>query len=249
MQGAEPIQPGQGLRYGAPDLLRGVALVWMTLYHFGFDLSHFGYWTQDFKASPVWTLQRTAIVSLFLLCVGLGQAIAASQGVGWRRFGRRWAQIAVCALLVSAGSFAMFPHSFIYFGVLHGIALMWLIARLTTGWGRWLWLAGALALASPWVAQGVLAGPLAAWAQSFNGKALNWIGWITHKPFTEDYVVWWGMASGQWLLVHRTGWLALELGGAGRALTLLGRHSLPWYMLHQPVMMGALIALGWWWRP
>ncbi len=257
MQGDKPMEPRQGARYGALDALRGVALVWMTLYHFGFDLSHFGYWVQDFRASPVWTLQRTAIVSLFLLCVGMGQAVAASQGVGWQRFWRRWVRIAVCALLVSAGSFAMFPHSFIYFGVLHGIALMWLIARFTAGWGRWLWLAGALALASPWVAQGLLAGPPAQWAQVFNGKALNWIGWITHKPFTEDYVplfpwmgvVWWGMAIGQWLLARRPGWLALDMGGAGRALALLGRHSLPWYMLHQPVMIGAIMAFGWWLHP
>ena len=41
----------------------------------------------------------------------------------------------------------MFPKSFIYFGVLHGIAVMLIVVRLTAGWGRWLWLAGAVALA------------------------------------------------------------------------------------------------------
>src|SRR5690606_37697354 len=87
-------------RYLRVDALRGVAMVWMTVFHLCFDLSHFGYWPQDFLRDPVWTLQRTAIVSLFLLCAGLGQAVAWSQGVSTRRFLRRWAQIAACALLV-----------------------------------------------------------------------------------------------------------------------------------------------------
>ncbi|MBP8230060.1 MAG: DUF1624 domain-containing protein, partial [Xylophilus sp.] len=56
------------------DALRGVAVLWMTLYHFAYDLSHFAYWPQDFRADPVWTWQRTAIVSMFLFCAGLGQA-------------------------------------------------------------------------------------------------------------------------------------------------------------------------------
>jgi len=50
------------------DLLRGFALVWMALYHFAFDLNNFGHLRQNFHGDPVWTLQRTAILSLFLFC-------------------------------------------------------------------------------------------------------------------------------------------------------------------------------------
>ncbi|MCZ2105576.1 MAG: heparan-alpha-glucosaminide N-acetyltransferase [Comamonadaceae bacterium] len=239
-------------RFDAIDALRGVALVWMTLYHFGYDLSHFGYWAQNFRTDPLWTVQRTLILGLFLLCAGLGQAVAGARHVGWARWGRRWAQIAVCALLVTAGSAWMFPRSYIYFGVLHGIALMWIVARLTLGWGRWLWLAGLLALVSPWVAGALLTGEFASWAALFNGRALNWLGWVTRKPFTEDYVplfpwlgvFWWGVAGGQWLLAHRGPWLARPLTGVGAALALLGRHSLPYYMLHQPLLIGVLLLAG-----
>ena len=87
----------------------------MTAYHFAFDLNHFGWIHQDFYRAPVWTLQRTCILSLFLLCAGLGQAWAADGGQSWRAFGRRWLQIAGCAALVSAGSWFMFPKSWIYF--------------------------------------------------------------------------------------------------------------------------------------
>src|SRR5690606_29556462 len=127
-----------------------LAIVWMTAYHFCFDLSHYGYWAQDFRGNPFWTLQRTGIVSLFLLCAGLGQAVAWQRGVDRARFARRWAQVAGCALLVTAGSYFMFPRSFIYFGVLHGMAVMLLVARATAGWrASWLTLAGTLALALP----------------------------------------------------------------------------------------------------
>ena len=222
-------------RYDRIDALRGLAIVWMTAYHFSFDLNHFGFIRQDFYEDPVWTVQRTCILGLFLFCAGLGQAVAAAQHQSWPRFGKRWAQVAGCALLVTAGSAIMFPRSFIYFGVLHGIAVMLVVVRLTAGWGRWLWLAGALAIASRWIR-----------IEAFNGPLLNWVGWITQKPRTEDYVpifpwlgvMWWGMAAGQWLLRERPQWVA---GAAPKPLAWLGRWSLTWYMLHQPVLIGALM--------
>src|SRR4029079_16789931 len=109
-------------RFDRIDALRGAAIVWMTVFHFCFDLDHCGWIHQNFLYDPFWTRQRTSIVSLFLFCAGLGQAVATAQGQGWPRFWRRWAQVAGCALLVTAVSLFMFPASFIYFGVLHGIA-------------------------------------------------------------------------------------------------------------------------------
>jgi uncharacterized membrane protein len=240
-------------RFDLVDALRGMAMVWMTAFHFCFDLNHFGYWSQDFFVDPFWTWQRSAIVSLFLLCAGMGQAIALQQGQGWVRFGRRWGRIVGCALLVSAGSLLVFPQSFIYFGVLHGMAVMLLVLRCTAGWGRWLWLAGGVALALPWLAQWALAGPMAQWAPVFNARTLNWLGLVSRKPYTEDYVpvlpwlgvMWWGLAAGRWLLVHRAPWLQARLPLALRPLAVLGRWSLSYYMLHQPVLMGMLLAWGW----
>jgi uncharacterized membrane protein len=142
----------------------------------------------------------------------------------------------------------MFPKSFIYFGVLHGIALMLIVVRLTAPWGRWLWLAGAIAIALK---------PLAAWAhmqwpllEFLNGPAWNWLGLISRKPVTEDYVplfpwlgaMWWGVAAGQWLLSRRTAWVRTAMPPAAAPLAWLGRWSLSWYMLHQPVLIGAMTA-------
>lgn len=234
-------------RLDAVDALRAFALVWMACYHFAFDLNSFGHLRQDFHHDPVWTLQRTAILSLFLFCAGFGQAMAWRNGQGWRRFWRRWAMIAVCAMLVSAGSWLMFPRSFIYFGVLHGMLLMLLLARLTAGWGLWCLVPAALALAAPPLAAGWIG--RSDWADLFNAPALNWLGLITRKPITEDYVpvlpwmglVWIGVAGASlWRGIGSPGKAWRASSPLAAAAVWLGRRSLLFYMLHQPVLIAAV---------
>lgn len=240
-------------RFEKIDALRGVAMVWMTLFHFGFDLSLLGYWKQDFLTNPLWTLQRTFIVGLFLFCAGLGQAVAWEKQQNWRKFVRRWAQILGCSLLVTTASWLVFPESYVYFGVLHALAVMLLVARATVGAKpAMLWISGALALTLPTLAGWALAGPVHAWADALNAPSLNWLGLISRKPFTQDYVpllpwlgvLWWGMAAGQWLLVCQRRWLQQPVARWVQPLASLGRWSLGYYMLHQPVLLGALWIYG-----
>jgi len=160
------------------DLLRAVAMLWMAGFHLCFDLNHYGLMTpQNFYTDAFWTGQRTGIVSLFLFTAGAAQSVAVGQPAA--RFWRRWAQIAGCALLVSAGSWWMVPHSWISFGVLHGVAVMLLILR---GVER-LPMGALLALAAAaWLAPQLGSH---AW---FDQRATWWIGLVTHKPRTEDFV-------------------------------------------------------------
>ena len=236
-----PTAPGP--RHGRLDALRGAAIVWMVAFHFAFDLNHFG-WLQpphNFTRDPLWATQRMLIVSSFLLCAGLGQAVALQAGQGWPRFWRRWAQVAGCALLVSLGSAWMFPRSWISFGVLHGMALMLVTARLAAPLRAGLWPLGAVLVALPQAVQHPV----------FDTRWTNWVGLVTHKPVTEDYVpllpwlgvLLWGLAAGQWLLARRRGWLAGPLAPALRPLAWLGQRPLTVYMLHQPLLIGALMAL------
>jgi uncharacterized membrane protein len=53
-----------------------------------------------------------------------------------------------------------------------------------------------------------------------------------------------GLAAGQWLLHARPQWLAGPLKRGLRPLAVLGRFSLSFYLLHQPVLIGLLLALG-----
>jgi uncharacterized membrane protein len=235
---------GLAPRYDRLDALRGVAIVWMALFHFAFDLNHYGLITprQLFTVDPFWTTQRTCIVSLFLFCAGLGQAVALQAGQGWPRFWRRWAQVAGCAVLVSIGSSLMFPKSWIYFGVLHGIAVMLILLRLLAPLPNLL--LGALALLAIMLPR-LLVHPF------FDTRLTSWMGLVTRKPVTEDFVpvLPWlgvmllGLLAGRWLLVKRPGVLAGHVPGMVAPLAALGRWSLSFYMLHQPVLIGAI--MGW----
>ena len=158
-----------------------------------------------------------------------------------------------CALLVSLGSWWMFPRSWISFGVLHGLAAMLLIARglLAVGLLRaavpWV-LGAALVAGAPWLGEWLGTRPLHV-AALFDSRWLNWIGVVTHKPITEDYVplLPWlgvlllGVGAGQALPPVV---LAPPVGALRRKLAVLGRWSLSYYMLHQPVLIGALMAWG-----
>jgi uncharacterized membrane protein len=230
-------------RFDRLDALRGLAMVWMTVFHVSFDLNQFHLIPrQNFYADPFWTVQRMAIVTLFLTCVGLSQAVAQAQGVGDGRFWRRWTRVAGCALLVSVGSAVMFPRSWISFGVLHAVAVMLLAVRFVRlpAWGWLLVGAGAVGL-SQWVAHPV-----------FDTRWTNWVGLVTRKPVTEDYVpllpwlgvVALGLAVGDWLLTHRPVVLHGRLPAGLQPLARLGRWSLSYYMLHQPVLIGLVMVVA-----
>ena len=230
--------PAARRRFDRLDALRGTAIVWMAAFHFSFDLNYFRVIDQDFYRSPGWTVQRACIVTLFMLCVGAGQGIAATQGQSLARFWKRVAQIVGCALLVSIGSWVMFPASFISFGVLHAIALLLIVVRFTTSWGAWRWPLGLVVVVLPLV----VSDPF------FDTRWTNWVGFTTRKPVTEDYapilpwlgVVWWGAAAAEWILARRPLLFQGRLPGAAHPLAALGRWSLSFYMLHQPVLIGLL---------
>jgi uncharacterized membrane protein len=91
----------------------------------------------------------------------------------------------------------------------------------------------------------------------FNAPYASWIGLVTRKPITEDWVplLPWvgvamlGLAAGRWLLDRRQAWLAGAVPALMRPLAALGRWPLSFYMLHQPVLIGGILGgrwLGWW---
>lgn len=236
------------------DATRGVAMVWMTVFHFCFDLNNAGVLQQDFHHNPVWTGQRTCILSLFLACAGASQALAHARGQSWRTFGFRCLQIGAAAALVSLGSWFMFPASYIYFGVLHGMVVMLLLTRLMAPLGYWCAAVGAGVLAVHGLAGPALSGGVSELlGVDLNARGLNWIGLVTRLPITEDYVPlfpWLGVMllgfAGMHFIMHRNS-LRPEPhrpAAMARGLAHLGRVSLSYYLLHQPVLLGLLWLAG-----
>ena len=238
-------------RFDRLDLWRGLAIVWMACYHFSFDLHQYRVIApQNFYADPFWTTQRLCIVSMFLFAAGAGQAVAIDVGQTWARFWRRWAQVAGCALLVSIGSHAMFPRSWISFGVLHGMAVMLVALRLLG-----LRLPPARVARAPLALAGMGLLALVAWQLPhhvsdpfFDTRLTDWVGLITRLPVTEDYVPvlpWFGMMlcgylAASLLLVHARPAFTGAVPRIVRPLVVLGGWSLTFYMLHQPILIGSL---------
>jgi uncharacterized membrane protein len=228
---------GASGRVIAVDVVRGLAIVAMIAYHFAFDLRYFGITHSDFEHARFWLCARATILSTFLATAGVSLALADAAHVGFARHLARVARIAACALLVTLASYVLFAQSFIYFGVLHAIAVIGVVA-----WP----LRGRPVTATVLGIAVVLAG-LAFAHPAFDARALSWIGFITHKPRTEDYVPlfpWAGVTLigiGAGHMLRRRAFAPIgALARAPRALALLGRHSLAVYMLHQPLLIAAL---------
>ena len=224
-------------RIGGLDALRGIAIVAMVVYHFCFDLRYFRLTRWDFEHDPLWLTARAAILSSFLLIAGISAALARRDPRADARWPRHVAMIGGAAALVTAASVMMFPRSFIWFGVLHAIAVSLIVARPLIDRPRAAALAGVVVI----VAGLTLSSPL------FDNRWLGWLGFMTHKPVTEDYVPMFpwtgvlllGIAAGH-ALVQNSFALLSPLGHAPRALRFLGRHSLAVYLVHQPLLLGAL---------
>jgi uncharacterized membrane protein len=229
-------------RLVAIDALRGFGLLLMIAYHFAFDLSWMRFVAIDFYHDPFWLTARDFIVTWFLLLVGLSLVLARHAQQSMRGFWRRIALIVFCALLVSVASYVMFPQTFITFGILHCIAVASVLA-----WPLLRWPLVALVIGTAIIAAGAtLQFPI------FDARWLNWVGMMTHKPSTEDYVplfpwlgvVFVGVAAGAWIV--RREWSAITSLGrvSPKWLEWLGRHSLLVYMVHQPVLVGVLRAVA-----
>jgi uncharacterized membrane protein len=81
-----------------------------------------------------------------------------------------------------------------------------------------------------------------------NDAPWNVLGLISQKPITEDYLpllpwlalVCWGYAFGLRIHVTKKKGLNIAFNPFLRPFAFLGRYSLRYYMLHQPVLIGLL---------
>lgn len=237
----------QGFRIALVDLMRGVALVAMTTFHFSWDLGMFGVIDPAvmFEPGPRWYAR--CIAGTFLFLVGFSLYLAHRKKIDWRGFAIRLAQIGGAAAVISIATYVATPDAFIFFGILHSIALASVVGLLFLRLRWWVSAAAGLfvLLARPLLRTPLLDAPM--WW---------WSGLSQITPVSNDYVpvfpffgmVLLGIAAAQ--LSRERGWLVYlalpQLNQpVARFLRFLGRNSLVYYLLHQPVMIGLLYGFLW----
>ncbi|MBW3098519.1 DUF1624 domain-containing protein [Pseudohoeflea coraliihabitans] len=229
------------------DLARGLALLAMASYHLIWDFEMFGYLAPGTAGSGWPKIYARGIAGSFLFLVGFSLVLSHWPRLRRRKFLLRLLVITAAAALVSLGTYFAYPDVFIFYGILHAIAVasvaalpfVFLPPALTL-------LAGLAALALPHFVAFPVLDP--AW--------LAWIGLSERLPRALDFVpffpwiapVLFGVAAARW--AEASGMLArladrppspAEPGVLRKTLSFISRHSLAFYLVHQPI----LIALVW----
>lgn len=243
-----PLQPARRPRLLWLDAARGAAVVAMAFYHTSWDLSWLRLVETVVTTEPAWSVFARAIAATFLILAGLGLVLAHGGGIRWDAFRRRLVAVAAAALAITAATWFVFPDSYIFFGVLHHIALASILALPFLRRPFW---AAALTVPVVWTVPLWLTQPV------FDWPPLAFLGLGAHIPDTNDWVPvfpWFGfvlvgIAAGKILERFPSGVDGTQTAEAGRAsrptraLAWLGRHSLIIYLLHQPLIFGALAGM------
>lgn len=241
-------------RYLELDLLRGVAVIGMIIFHFFFILNFYGVMENE-MFSGWWQIFAQFVRFTFLGLVGIGmvisyQGILAHGGGRWRailRQLRRAFVVFVCAFLVSMATYIYISDSFVRFGILHLIAVSIFFWSFFV---EWKWLVLILAFVSFWL------GGLFGNDVVFDGM-LPWfrVDSLDYFPlFPWIGVVGVGIFIGHLFYSTKSQWTGLPTGQAGlklplnfwpiRVLSMFGKKALLIYLVHVPIIVLVLWIMG-----
>ncbi|MEZ5754322.1 MAG: heparan-alpha-glucosaminide N-acetyltransferase [Paracoccaceae bacterium] len=233
---------GTGDRLVLIDVARTVALVGMAVFHLAFDLEMFGHLAPGTTVTGGWAIFARLVAGSFLFLSGVSLVLAHGGAIRWAGVWRRLGRLVAAAALVTGATWLAFPQAFVFFGILHSIALCSLIGLALIR------LPGLVLLA---LAVAVVAVDRSVALEVMNPRWLAWTGLGSVAPLAVDFVPvfpWLGAVlagMGVAKLAEAAGfrdWAGRVRAGRGlRRLAWPGRHSLLIYLIHQPV----LIALVW----
>ncbi|MBR7889011.1 DUF1624 domain-containing protein [Marinomonas sp. A79] len=219
------------------DVYRGSAVLLMMIFHFCWDLRDFDFLTFSIH-DPFWVYFRKVILLLFLSAVGWSSYLAhISMKQKKAPFWRRDAKLFCSAAGISLVTYLAVPDQWIYFGILHFIFIASLITRPFAGWP----IVSALIGASI-----VFLYQLTHWLHFPNAFAMI-TQYISLPSRTLDIVFpfpWLGVVLIGPIIGHlRWHQWSLPNNLLTSILAYMGRHALPFYLLHQLVLY-SLVALS-----
>ena len=236
-------------RYPEIDMVRGVAILMMILFHTLFDLNYFHILSLEIYTG-FWHYFAFATASLFLLVVGISLGISrarAKPGLSGHRlvlkFVYRGAGIFLLGLLVTLGTWLYLREGFIVFGILHLIGVSIMISPLFFRFKK-----GNIALGILFILTGyvfsLISGPV--WLLPLGIHPPDFLS-VDYEPlFPWTGMVLIGIGAGGYL--YPEGMRRFTLPKIPRffilPLAFLGRHSLLIYLVHQPIIILLLAAVS-----
>ena len=233
---------GRKGRFWEVDAARGVAILMMVVYHFVYDLDTFGGYDVD-AVGGFWARFADATASLFLFLVGVSLAIVhARGGGGFRKYLFRGLRIFGYGMLLTA-VFLVFGMGIVAFGILHliGVSIILAYPFLNLKFTN-LVLGGLIFAAGLYVGDSTGS----AWLLPFGVVPEGWI-MPDYRPLLPWFgVVLIGLFFGNVVYGEgrRPGKIPDPAPKVAGPLLPLGRNSLVIYLVHQPVMILLLAALG-----
>jgi uncharacterized membrane protein len=229
------------------DTLRGLALIAMASYHFTWDLGFFGYIAPETATQGAWKFYARCIASSFLFLAGFSLVLAHVPTIRWQSFTKRISMVAGAAAIISIGTLFAMPGEWIHFGILHSIALSSVIGLAFLRMPAAITALIAIGIAAAGYVNAYVYPGLFS-SEIFDPRFLNWTGFAATPPRSNDFVPLFpwlaaplmGIAIGKLALAN--GWLErlATLQTKPNILGLAGQHSLAFYLIHQPVLIGLL---------
>jgi uncharacterized membrane protein len=234
--------PSSTYRFPEIDLLRGMAIAMMVVYHALFDLAFAGM-AEIPVTTGFWKVFQLATATLFLGIAGISLSLSAAraaerldQRAFLLKFLERGSTIVAAGMVVTAVTLILVPRAPVLFGVLHCIGISILLAPLFFRYRRFLPFAGAAV-----ILLGVLAlpveGPALLLPLGVYPSGFSSLDWVPLFPWMG--VVMLGVALGDTLYPGGTRGFPVpsSLSHVPRLALWTGRHSLLLYFLHQPVLL------------
>lgn len=208
------------------DALRGLAVLWMIIFHFCYDLQALGFVSWDFSKGFWYGFPRV-IAFTFLFCVGASLNFVHRTKINWSSLGKRSLKLGAAALVISISTYFIFPTSWIYFGTLHCILFSSILGALLVNRRPLAWALMVLILIGQYVLD----------------YDIKWVSSMIQRhsmDFIPIYPWFWAVLLGMLLVPHLSKIRHMREIPDLPQLTFLGRHSLKIYLLHQPLIYGAL---------
>jgi uncharacterized membrane protein len=236
------------------DYLRGLAVLFMLLYHFLYDLDFFGIENIQIGSGFLLYMARSAAF-LFILISGTALSISHSRALDketsenkaeiFSKYLKRGLKLFSMGLVITGITRIFFPEQYIIFGILHFFGISAVLAYPFLKYGKENLLFGLLfGLIGLYLRE-----------KTFGFSALLWLGFTPENFTTLDYFPifpWFGVLLAGIFLgnsLYAGGKRRFKIPKTGtnpffKFISSVGQHSLIIYFIHQPLFLGILFLSG-----